>query len=85
MKVGRLDASRRTEEEFNSKFAADHAAIFAGLMDALNKTLSELDNVTEAPTASIANFARFDMAVERALSWPKGGFNAAFSDPHRDR
>jgi hypothetical protein len=76
---------RRTEEELNSKFAASRPAIFAGLMDALSKTLTELDNVTEAPTARMADFARFGMAVERALSWPKGSFNAAFEQNQQEQ
>jgi putative DNA primase/helicase len=77
--------TRRTEEELNSKFAASHPAIFAGLMDTLSKTLAELENVTEAPTARMADFARFGMAVERALSWPKGSFNAAFEQNQQEQ
>jgi hypothetical protein len=77
--------TRRTEEELNGKFAASLPAIFAGLMDTLSKTLSELDNVTEAPTARMADFARFGMAVERALSWPKGSFNAAFEQNQQEQ
>jgi len=77
--------TRRTEEELNSTFAASHGAIFAGLMDTLSKTLSELDNITEAPTARMADFARFGMAVERALSWPKGSFNAAFEQNQQEQ
>ena len=77
--------TRRTEEELNSKFAASLPAIFAGLMDALSKTLSELDNVTEAPTARMADFAHFGMAVERALSWPKGSFNAGFEQNQQEQ
>ncbi len=77
--------ARRTEEELNSKFAAGHAAIFAGLMDTLSKTMAELDNVTEAPTARMADFARFGMAVERALKWPNGSFNAAFEQNQHEQ
>ena len=77
--------TRRTEEELNNKFAASFPAIFAGLMDTLSKTLAELDNITEAPTARMADFARFGMAVERALSWPKGSFNAAFAQNQQEQ
>lgn len=70
---------RRTEEELNSKFAASISAIFAGLMTALSKTLAELDNVTEFPDARMADFARFGVAVERALGWPTNSFKEAFA------
>jgi hypothetical protein len=70
---------RRTEEELNSKLAASISAIFAGLMTALSKTLAELDNVTDFPDARMADFARFGVAVERALGWPANSFKEAFA------
>lgn len=70
---------RRTEEDLNSNFAASIDAIFAGLMDTLSKTLSELDNVTDVPENRMADFARFGMAVERALKWPKDSFKEAYA------
>jgi hypothetical protein len=70
---------RRTEEDLNSKFAASSGAIFAGLMDALSKTLAELDNVTDVPETRMADFARFGVAVERALKWPEGSFKDAYA------
>lgn len=33
----------------------------------------------------MADFARFGMAVERALSWPKGTFNAAFKQNQQEQ
>jgi len=70
---------RRTEEDLNSEFAASIEAIFAGLMDTLSKTLAELDNVTDVPETRMADFARFGMAVERALNWPKDSFKEAYA------
>jgi hypothetical protein len=70
---------RRTEEELNSKLAASITAIYAGLMTALSKTLAELDNVTEFPDARMADFARFGVAVERALGWSTNSFKEAFA------
>lgn len=70
---------RRTEEDLNSKFAASLDAIFAGLMDTLSKTLAELDNVTDVPETRMADFARFGMAVERALHWPEDSFKEAYA------
>lgn len=71
--------ARRTEEELNSKFAASINAIFAGLMDALSKTMAEVDNVTDLPETRMADFARFGVAVERALNWPEGSFKEAYA------
>jgi hypothetical protein len=71
--------ARRTEEDLNSKFAADIGVIFAGLMETLHKTLIELDNVTEVPETRMADFARFGMAVERAMNWPKDSFKDAYA------
>lgn len=70
---------RRTEEDLNSKFAASIDAIFAGLMDTLSKTLAELDNVTDLPETRMADFARFGVAVERAMNWPKDSFKDAYA------
>lgn len=70
---------RRTEEDLNSQFAASIDAIFAGLMDTLSKTLAELDNVTDVPETRMADFARFGVAVERALNWPKNSFKNAYA------
>lgn len=70
---------RRTEEDLNSEFAASIDAIFAGLMDTLSKALAELENVTDVPDTRMADFARFGMAVERALNWPKDSFKDAYA------
>jgi len=70
---------RQTEEDLNRKFAASADAIFAGLMDTLSKTLAELPNVTDVPETRMADFARFGVAVERAMNWPKGSFKDAYA------
>lgn len=70
---------RRTEEEMNSKLSESIGVIFAGVMDTLSKTLAELDNVTEVPETRMADFARFGVAVERALHWPKDSFKDAYA------
>jgi hypothetical protein len=70
---------RRTEEDLNSKFAASIDAIFAGLMDTLSKTLADLENVTDVPETRMADFARFGVAVECAMNWPKGSFKDAYA------
>ena len=70
---------RRTEEEFNRSFEKAIGPIFAGLMDALSRTLAVLPEITEAPTSRMADFERFGMAVERALNWPVGCFKKAYA------
>jgi putative DNA primase/helicase len=70
---------RRTEEEFNRKFEHAIGPIFAGLMDALSKTLAALPGITEAPESRMADFELFGMAVERALNWPVGSFKCAYA------
>lgn len=70
---------RRTEEEFNRKFEHAIRSIFAGLMDALSKTLAALPGVTEVPESRMADFELFGIAVERALNWPVGSFKRAYA------
>jgi putative DNA primase/helicase len=70
---------RRTEADLNSEFAASIDVIFAGLMETLSKTLAELDNVTVVPDTRMADFARFGMAVELAMNWPRDSFMDAYA------
>jgi len=76
---------RRTEAEFNSSFAAAQAAIFAGLMQALSKTLAEADNVHDAPDVRMADFFQWGVAVERALGWKPDSFKNAYANNQRDQ
>jgi hypothetical protein len=76
---------RRTEAEFNNSFAAAQPSIFAGLMDALSKTLAEVDNVHEAPDVRMADFFQWGIAVERALGWQPDSFKNAYANNQRDQ
>lgn len=76
---------RRTEEEFNHGFEQALGHIFAGLMDALSRTLAALPGITDAPDSRMADFAVFGMAVERALSWPEGSFNGAYARNQKEQ
>ena len=76
---------RRTEEEFNRSFEKAIGPIFAGLMDALSRTLAALPSITEAPSSRMADFSVFGMAVERALNWPAGSFNSAYARNQKDQ
>ncbi|MFS2006429.1 hypothetical protein ACEN9F_22690 [Duganella sp. CT11-25] len=76
---------RRTEAEFNRSFAAAQPSIFAGLMDALSRTLAEVDNVHEVPDSRMADFSQWGIAVERALGWKPGSFTLAYANNQRDQ
>lgn len=75
----------RTEKEFNRSFEKAIGPIFAGLMDALSRTLAVLPEITEAPSSRMADFERFGMAVERALSWPVGSFKRAYARNQKEQ
>ena len=76
---------RRTEEEFNRSFEQAIGPIFAGLMDALSRTLAVLPEITEAPSSRMADFERFGMAVEKALNWPVGSFKRAYARNQKEQ
>lgn len=76
--------TRRTEAEFDRSFEEARPVIFAGLMDALSKTLAALPMITEKPSTRMADFSQWGCAVELALDWPKGSFNNAYSKNMRD-
>lgn len=78
-------ATRRTEEEFNRSFESEVDAIFAGLLEALVKTLNQLPNVNEVPAPRMADFAKFGIAVERGLGWTEQSFMEAFGQNQRDQ
>lgn len=75
----------RTEEEFHRSFEAARPAIFAGMMDALSKTMAALPNITNVPHTRMADFAHFGMAVESALGWEVGSFATAYANNQREQ
>lgn len=76
---------RRTEEEFDRSFEQARGPIFAGMMDALSKTLAALPDISEVPDTRMADFSRFGMAVERALGWPQDSFRQAYAQNQADQ
>lgn len=76
---------RRTEAEFNASFTAAQAGIFAGLMEALSKTLAEVDNVDEPANVRMADFFKWGIAVERAMGWKLDSFKDAYARNQRDQ
>lgn len=76
---------RRTEEEFDRSLEKAISPIFAGLMEALSRTLAVLPEITELPSSRMADFERFGMAVERALNWPVGSFKRAYARNQKEQ
>lgn len=69
--------NRQTEEAFWSSFNDSYPAIFAGLLDALSKTLDFLPRLSGVSPVRMADFYIFGNAVEYALGWKEGTFHDA--------
>src|SRR5439155_26155152 len=65
-------ARRQTEAAFWAAFTHARPALLGGLLDALVGTLAVLPSVRLRELPRLADFARFGVAVERALGWPPG-------------
>jgi putative DNA primase/helicase len=72
------DDQRREEAEFWSAFADAHPAILGALLDTLSAAMREHQKVELDRKPRMADFARWGVAVERALGWPEGSFLAAY-------
>jgi hypothetical protein len=73
-----LDEQRQDEAEFWAAFADAHPRILGALLDTLSAAMREHLNVELDRKPRMANFARWGVAVERALGWPEGSFLAAY-------
>lgn len=76
------DDCRRTEREYWQAFRAARPAIFAGLLDALSRSLAVEPGLKVKLEARMADFYKWGCAVEVALGWPKGSFRTAYSANH---
>ncbi len=72
------DASRRDEGELWDNFDREAPALFGALLDAAAATLREHPNVVLKSAPRMADFAKFGVAVERALGWDSGAFLNAY-------
>ncbi|MDX2244566.1 MAG: bifunctional DNA primase/polymerase [Leptolyngbyaceae cyanobacterium bins.302] len=68
---------RKTEAEIETTLSRVQDRILGALLTALSKTLKALPSVTCSPTR-LADFARFAIAAEEPLGFPKGSFLAAY-------
>src|SRR5262249_37199629 len=73
-----LPARRRTEVAFWAAFEREWGALLGALLDTLVDALAALPRVSLRELPRMADFARFGVAVERALGGPPGGFLAAY-------
>ncbi len=68
------DEDRLEEVELWGRFQTDHPAILGSLLDTLSVAMREHPAVTLERLPRMADFARWGVAVERALGWPEGSF-----------
>ncbi|MDP9222771.1 MAG: hypothetical protein M3P18_02760, partial [Actinomycetota bacterium] len=68
------DTDRLEEVELWRRFEKDHPAILGALLDTLSAAMREHPTVKLDRLPRMADFARWGVAVERALGWPEGSF-----------
>ncbi len=70
---------RRTEQELFEQLSLATPRVFGALLDVLAGAKQELETVKLASMPRMADFARWGVAVERAIGWPAGSFLAAYN------
>jgi len=71
---------RKTEEEFWSAFREQQPKLLGALLLLLSETLKQLPKVNLQKSPRMADFAKFGVAVEKALLLPDGTFMAAYEE-----
>jgi hypothetical protein len=72
------EQDRRTDKEFWQAFDKEAPRLLGALLDVTVKALEELPHVELDWLPRMADFARWGVAVERALGMPEGAFMAAY-------
>ena len=72
------EGKRRTEEEFWRSYEEQEAKILGALLKVLSETLKHLPNVVLSGSPRMADFARFGVAVEKAMGLVDGTFLKAY-------
>jgi len=72
------EPQRRAEAAFWEAFGSAWSGLLGGLLDALVGALAVLPSVTLPGLPRMADFARFGVAVERAVGWSPGTFLATY-------
>lgn len=73
------DDQRKDEKSFWKDFTEAQPRILGGLLDVLSKALKYLPDVDLENTPRMADFAKFSIAVERAIGWHKNTFVSAYN------
>ena len=71
--------ARRPESEIWAEFEAERPKILGALLTAVSAGLRELPNVELPSLPRMADFAKWTVATESALPWPKGSLLRAYS------
>jgi len=72
-------SQRKTEVELDEYFQQHHDKLLGWIFNTLQKVLSHIDTITDfKPYCRMTDFAKFGLAVERALGWKKGSFKKAY-------
>ncbi len=72
------DRSRIAEARLWGDFKKVYPKLFGSVLDLLSASMRELPRVKLRRSPRMADFARWGVAVERALGWPKGSFQSAY-------
>jgi hypothetical protein len=72
------EEKRRAVSELRDAFRVSQPGILGGLLDAMSGAMKYLPTVDLVQLPRMADFAKRAAAAEKALSWPKGSFMAAY-------
>ena len=72
------ERSRIAEAKLWGDFEKGYSKLFGSVLDLLSASMRKLPRVKLRKSPRMADFARWGVAVERALGWPKGSFLSAY-------
>ncbi len=78
------DRQRRDEFSLYAAFQEARPAIIGGLLDAVSASLRCVSDVSFEQAPRMADFARWVVAAEPTLGWPKGSFLGAYRTSQED-
>ena len=73
------DNKRKDENSFWEEFKSAYSGILGGLLDVLSSALKYLPEVEIEEKPRMADFAKFSIAVERAMCWDRNTFMNAYN------
>jgi hypothetical protein len=74
------DSARQPEANFYRTFHAARPRILGALLDAVAAALANVDHVRDQPVPRMADFYKWIVAAEPALSWEPGEFERAYRE-----